>query len=127
MTTVIDPAGTPVPVYNRSGKTIVSLSDSRDGTDPALMLVQHSERTFYEIAFTYPGGGSGTPIAELPNGADVGDEIYIHFTLSASMDVVPASGDTLRLGTSTPSNVSGSAIHCIKIASNAWRVLSVNA
>jgi hypothetical protein len=127
MTTVIDPAGTPVPVYNRSGKTIVSISDSRDGTDPALQLTQYSERTFYEITFTYPGGGSGTPIAELPSNADVGDEIYIHFTSGASMDVAPPSGETLRVSTSTPGSTGGSTIHFIKIASDSWRALSINA
>jgi hypothetical protein len=130
MTTVIDPAGSPIPVFNRSGKTIVEVTDSRDGSGSPLQLTQYSEQTYYEIAFTYPGGGVGTPKVELPSNAEIGDEIIINFTLPASMNVIAAVGETIMVDagtTLTPSSpLSANAFRAIRRNSTSWRLLHVS-
>lgn len=93
MTTVIDPAGTPVPVYNRSGTTIVEITATAATPTPVYPIAAASGHTVALVDVPNPGG-FGPPDIELPGGADTGDVVEAYVT-GASVNFVAASGDTL--------------------------------
>jgi hypothetical protein len=96
LVTVIDPAGTPVPFYNRSGVTIVEVSGTT-GSPPAPIPAFSG----WTVAITTRGaGGGGWDAYELPSGAEVGDVVEVHSADGNLQDLYAPPGETIR-GTSS--------------------------
>lgn len=96
MTTVVDPAGSPDPVYNRSGTTIVNLTASGDasaGPSGATPIVSYSGVTIALV--TIPDGNNIGVV--LPTNAEIGDVVEVNRYQDNS------SGSTVRVW--TPSGV----------------------
>lgn len=92
MTTVVDPLGTPQPVFNRSGTAIVSLNaDVSPG--PALPVVAG---VLIALVAVLSGGGQ---FVQLPSGADIGDVVEVYGnTANASwtvLSVMAPFGETI--------------------------------
>lgn len=103
MTTVTDPGGTPVPVYNRSGTTLVALNAANVnvGGTPSSNPSDYAPITRYSgwtvaLATT----GNFTSGVRLPDDAEVGDLVEVHCVLgtATSLLVIAASGDTISAG-----------------------------
>lgn len=101
MTTIVDPGGIPSPKYNRSGKTIQSLTGvpSPGSLAAYASAVHYSER---DIVLFTSGGGNYGEFMLLPLGCDIGDvvEVYMAVGGGSSGLVGAGSGETI-LGNST--------------------------
>lgn len=95
MTTVIDPAGTPVPVFNRSGKAIVDVAPAYGGASVAI-----PNACGHVIARVTPTGspGSGVPQVDLPSSASIGDVVEVHPIAQTTVWVNAPSGELFLNG-----------------------------
>lgn len=98
MTTIIDPAGTPIPVYNRSGTTIIELVCPATTPQTVVSITSVSQTTvIFAEAVIDPM--EQPPAVELPTGAQIGDvvEIFVKNTTGGSEQVIvlPPAGQTL--------------------------------
>lgn len=97
MVTVVDPGGTPIPVYSPSGITIQTVSGAGTGgfnsagQSSAAQLVRYTDHSVYLVA-------SGNGI-RLPNDAQVGDVVEIHEWTNFAIFTV--SGETISNTTVT--------------------------
>lgn len=89
MVTVVDPGGTPIPVYNRSGETIVQVS----GGSPANPTPIPSFSGVTVAVTTHSASGDHY---RLPSGAEVGDVAEICSADGVNQDVVAPAGETIR-------------------------------
>jgi len=104
MTTVIDPAGTPVPVYSRSGTTIVPLTAGLSPAettsiaqvvgDDGVEIPSYSQTT---VAVVTCSGSSGAyrVAAVLPVAAEIGDVVEVYPTGSRDARVYPPVGEAI--------------------------------
>lgn len=100
MTTVVDPAGAPIPIFNKSGTALITLA-AAGTTQGAAAAIPHFAG---EIVVLATVGPSDTAIA-LPVDAEIGDKVEVHcITASQGVKVFPPSGDTI----SEPSSGDGS-------------------
>lgn len=92
MTTVVDPLGTPSPIYNRNGVTIVNVAAGGSGQSDATPIPAVSGHTVALV------GGSGGGVL-LPSGSDIGDVVEVYIVPPDNeARVFPASGETLNSG-----------------------------
>lgn len=114
MTTVVDPLGTPAPVYNRSGTAIVSVT-ANDTTPPSIPRVSG-----WTVALV--ATGQDDRAVKLPSGADIGDvvEVYVATGTAFQASVHPPSSETIH-GSSTPADVSSGRLFR-KTGSSDWQV-----
>jgi hypothetical protein len=122
MTTVIDPLGSPTPVFNRSGRAIFSFAASGDTEMGAPSIPYVSGEMIVTILTT---GAIPTPdrAVKLPSGVDIGDTIELYSDGAA--DLYPASGDSID-GVSSGVSVAISGIKTTllrKMSSNSWRII----
>jgi len=115
MTTVVDPLGTPVPIYNRSGAAIISMvggatSGSTVGSgvgDDASPIARVSQATIV-LVITSVVDSHHLVLVRLPDDADIGDvaEVYKDPTSGPSNPIVfPNVGEAIgTLPASTGSN-----------------------
>lgn len=96
MTTVIDPAGVPIPFFNRGGAAIVDVSPTYGGSSVA--IPRYSGLTIARVTPTGSPGMGGIQV-DLPSGADVGDIVEIH-TAQTSAFVNPPAGESFFTGNS---------------------------
>jgi len=88
MTTVVSPASSPIPVYNRSGETIVSLtggnvsSGNPIGND-GVSIPRYSGRT---VALMTPQSGADgfVGVVVLPSDAEIGDVVEVFCVAESS-------------------------------------------
>ena len=92
MTTVVDPNGTPVPIYNKSGTTIQNIAANGVTQGSGTSISTRSETTV--VLVTSSTGGGGNTAVVLPDDGDVGDVVEIYAT-GAFVDVFPASGHSI--------------------------------
>lgn len=134
MTTVVDPSGTPAPVYNRSGTTLDDINAAglvRTGATAIQAMSAHSvvvARTWVEPG----GGGPGIDIRHraivLPSGADIGDVVEVYPgtrngfpSTNQPLLVFPPSGDEINeLGVNNPASVESHTV-IRKVGAAAWR------
>ena len=125
MTTVVDPSGTPSPVYNKSGTTVIEMAATglnQAGAAPIVALSGHT------VVLATPsadenGDHTGDGVA-LPSAAVIGDvvEVYIG-TVNLFVKVYPPSGNNLNLASNGVVKVDrGTAPGAIfrKVTSNGW-------
>ena len=96
MTTVVDPLGTPVPSYNKSGVTIQSVTadgagtNSASGSAPTLSSVSE----WNVVLITVPDSSNVDVI--LPSSSDIGDIFELHNISGAdAVNVWPSGGMTI--------------------------------
>lgn len=95
MTTVIDPLSTPIPVYNRSGVAIVSVTSDNASTPAPIPTV--SGTTVVLVTRGVNGGALA-----LPTGRDIGDVVELYSADgSNNIDIYPSSGETFLDGASS--------------------------
>lgn len=94
MVTVVDPGGTPAPVYNRSGVTIQGVSGAGTNFGGATPIVASSGHSIALVSTVTNDEG-----VILPDTAEIGDvaEVY-RVTDTAAVRVYPPAGDTLYGG-----------------------------
>lgn len=88
MTTVVDPGGTPIPVYNKSGTTIVTVVGSTSGSPTVIPTFSG-----WTVAVTTSGSGDAY---RLPATADIGDVVELHAADTNAQDLYAPSGETIR-------------------------------
>ena len=120
MTTIIDPLGTPVVIFNRGGTAIVSFTAVRQAgspppADPIPNVAGHI------IAYIEADDNSiGQPWVSLPSGSDVGDicEVYANSLGTGDLSVFAPSGETLDGGSTVSVSVGG---YFRKITATLWK------
>ena len=119
MTTVVDPAGTPIPIFNRGGVTIVEVATAGGSPPTTTPIPAASGHTIAIVDYTHAGGSRGR--LELPSG-DIGDVVEVFNVGPDNVDVVAASGDSLLSGPSVDvPNSQGRQFR--KISAAQWAVL----
>jgi hypothetical protein len=122
MTTVVDPSGTPVPVYNRSGVTIVAITANNAGDpsqDNATAIPRHSGLTVALV--TCPDNNNRA--VKLPSDAEIGDVVEV-YQMSSSYPAVYAESGGATIGILNATdfiNVSGGIFR--KVASGRWQAV----
>lgn len=100
MTTVVDPAGTPVPIFTRSGTTIVEVLASGTTQGSGALIPNASG---YTVAVCKTDNNGGKNAVVLPTSAEIGDLVEIHAvalpaTGGVNLFVFPPSGETIDEG-----------------------------
>lgn len=119
MTTVVDPLGTPAPVYNRSGVTLVTVAGNGTTYGSATAIPHESGHTIALLTTT------DTDYAfKLPAVADIGDRVEVFrrtypFVTDERPLIFPESGDTIEDGERTDVNV-GAVMVFLKVTANDW-------
>ena len=121
MVTVVDPLGTPVPVYNRSGTAIVELPGGLVGAPTLIPTV--SKETIVNV--TYIDLVNDGRYFILPDDVDVGDVIEVYTSVGAAPQIFPPSGETFLDGGAGAISVSGAhnSIRFRRVTSTGWGVL----
>jgi hypothetical protein len=103
MTTVVDPSGTSVPVYNRSGATITEMTAGTTSPFSPAPIVRYTGLTIALV--TAISSGDQTYIT-LPDDADVGDLVEVHCMSATGVNVlVPTGGPLDIVGVATNHSV----------------------
>lgn len=126
MTTVVDPLGTPTPIYNRSGVAIIpSLTAQGTTSSDAAIIPTVSGHT---VVIVSAAGHSGYGVM-LPSGADIGDvvELYcanLNGSAASAILAYAPSGETLNSGNSDTVNfIPGQGVMLRKVSSTDWESL----
>ena len=138
MTTVIDPLGTPSPVYNRSGTVILAVtpgatSGSTQGSaigNNGTPIPSVAQETVVTVATSFSSGAWNTVVL-LPSAAEIGDVVEVYTipdvsfaqavvfpNVGESIAALPAStgtNDAAGIGTGTTSG-----IRLRKVSSTLW-------
>ena len=135
MTTVVDPSGTPVPVYNRSGTTIVTVNggptvSSTAGSaigDDGTPIPSVSQTTIV-LAVSAPYDGHHNIVFRLPADAEIGDVVEVYRFSGENPVVFPNAGEAIgslaaSTGTNTGVGVSAASASFRKISSTQWMPL----
>jgi hypothetical protein len=120
MTTVVDPSGTPVPVYNRGGTTIASLAAAGSTQGDAAQIQHVAGYTVVLVTVT-----DTARAIELPAGAEVGDVVEVHIASTAGTGVLifPPNGESLLTGnTSATVGQSSGGLLFRKVGQTSWAV-----
>jgi hypothetical protein len=117
MTTVVDPSGTPVPVFNRSGVTIVSVSATGTTQGAAAAISAASGQTIALVTIS-----ENNTAVKLPSTADIGDLVEV-YAFGGTVKVFPSSGETLN-GNSNAQDVQDVYGRLFrKVSATAWKPL----
>lgn len=128
MITVVDPGGTPVPVYNKGDQTVVQVNATGSNKGGAASWTRYSRHTILLATSTSdPGGGDHQGVA-LPTNADIGDvvEIYNVTSSNLSINVYPGGSDTMNGGSGGMQAIQfNKGLLFRRITATDWRNLSV--
>lgn len=101
MTTVVDPSGTPEPIYNRSGTTISELTAGTTSPFAPAPIVRHTGTTI--VLVTTVSSGDQTYVT-LPDDADVGDVVEVHCMGAVGVNVLVPTGGPLDIVGAAPNH-----------------------
>jgi hypothetical protein len=118
MTTVIDPAGTPQIIFNRSGATIVEVATASGSPPTRTPIPALSGYTIVTVDYSFTGGLDGE--LELPS-ADVGDLVEVFNTSADGIKVAAPAGESILSGLTGVNNGEGRAFR--KFSPTQWGVL----
>ncbi len=90
MTAIIDPNGTPVPVYSKSGTTIQNITANGTTQGSGTVISAPSEWTVI-LATTSVGNDA----IVLPDSTDIGNVVEVYANGSYDVNVFPASGHSI--------------------------------
>lgn len=118
MTTVIDPAGTPVPVFNRTGIAVVDMAIDIGPSEPIVPIPHFAGTTIARVTATDVGDPDDGGV-ELPASAEIGDKVEIaQMSGSANFRVYAPAGETID---GSPWANVGVFLWLRKIGSTDWR------
>lgn len=120
MMTVIDPSGTPTPVYNRDGVTLLGTITAAGNSQGTATSIPHfSCHTVFGLA----SGGAGTGVI-LPSSADVGDYFDFYSADGVGAQIYPPVGGqfipTSSFAVNDPVGLSQGRIR--KVSSTLWAI-----
>lgn len=115
MVTVVDPNGTPAPVYTRSGTTIQEITANGLTQNDATQIVAVSGWTV--VVVNTPDTSNNS--VKLPDNALIGDLVEIH-KAGASLEIFPAAGDSIN---SQPPNDPAAGRLFRKFTSTNWKAV----
>jgi hypothetical protein len=115
MTTVVDPLGTPIPSYNKSGITVVHISGS--SSDSPTPVVSVSGTTIVMVSST------NGPNVLLPESSDIGDVLELYSADGAQVSAFAPSGVTVNGSQSAASAFSSRGVVFRKTSATNWQVL----
>lgn len=116
MVTVVDPGGTPAPVYNRSGTTLQSIAATGTNFAGAAPITAPSG---YSVVLITPSANNDGVI--LPSGAEIGDVVET-YPVGGTVNVYAPSGETIAGNASLQlSNPFGTLIR--KTSATNWRYI----
>lgn len=122
MVTVVDPNGTPAPVYTRSGTTIQTINASGTTSIGSTLIIAPSG---WSVVIVTVNVDPDDRAVRLPQSAPIGDVVEVYATGSGSTaSVFPFSGDSIE-GVSPPLTVplGGSGALLRKTDATIWRVI----
>lgn len=121
MVTVVDPLGTPVPVYNRSGTAIIELPAGLSVSPTPIPAI--AEITV--VIVNYIDAVNDGRYLILPDDADVGDVIEVYENANSSPSIYPPSGETFINGASGPLSIGGNlnGVMFRRVTSTHWSAL----
>jgi hypothetical protein len=119
MTTIIDPHGTPEPVYTRSGTTIQTIAGNGTTLGAATPIIGLSG---YSVVIVEATSSPANQAVVLPDDAQIGDVVEVYSaTGGAAAIVFPPTGETIGQPASLTLQPGGTGILLRKIAATAWR------
>lgn len=125
MVTVIDPSGTPVPVYNRGGMTIAEMNASQSSPAPQISAV--ASHTIVVLTTL----SNSVNLVQMPSGCDIGDlvEFYVRDETGAegAANLYPAAGESILGQSGGGFSTAGDGTVLRKITATQWRRLSYSA
>lgn len=119
MTTVIDPAGTPVAVFNKSGTAVIDMTISTGDGQPDVAIPYFAGDTIVRVNATFISGNAAVGGVVLPEDAQIGDHVQIASVGSASFNYIAPTGETID-GSSSHFSLGG-FIWLRKIDTTDWR------
>lgn len=124
MTTILNPNGTPIPAYNREGRTIETATATGSFSfATALQLIGHAQTT---VVLVTQGASNGAGVI-MPSGAEIGDvfEVYGQPSQSGNVLFYAPSGETIDGVASSSFNLNPvKAFVLRKVSSTDWRITS---
>lgn len=124
MTTVVDPNGTPVPIYNRSGKVVLPPMYCGPENEPTAMP-SVAEVTIVTVIPKVPSDGDRhIRLPALSDGVDIGDVIEV-YGVDIAPFIFPPDGEAY-LGDGTGAitlNTARNSIRFRRVDSSHWAVL----
>lgn len=122
MVTVVDPNGTPAPVYTRSGVTLQTIAGNGSTLGSATPIVALSGHTIVIVETT------NSPLDEavvLPDDAQIGDlvEVYSKEDGGPGALVFPPSGEDIGQPASKRASQGGSGCLFRKVSATQWRFI----
>lgn len=76
MTTVVDPGGMPVAIFNKSGKAALDIAISVGPSEPIVPIPHYAGHTIARVAVTSIGSPEDGGV-ELPSAAEIGDVVEV--------------------------------------------------
>ena len=121
MTTIVDPNGTPIPVYNRGGVTIQTITANGTTFGSGTQVVSPSG---HAVVSVITSANPDTAFI-LPVGADIGDVVECYperstFDVSHLPRAFPATGDTILQGSISSLQIPQFGGFFRKITSTDW-------
>jgi hypothetical protein len=117
MTTIIDPNGTPAPVYTRSGTTIqdvIAAGNDLSTATPIVAVSGCSVVLVATVAFEFEG-------VILPDDAQIGDVVEVYNVSGRSIRVYAPTGETIHSGASMGISPGGGGSLFRKTTASVWR------
>ena len=130
MVTIVDPNGTPTPIYTRSGTTFETVAGNGTTQGAATQIVSVAGWTVVLVTMT---NDPDNRAVKLPENAPIGDvvEVYANGAEGSAATVFAASGDTLfNSGTGSPAfvsvtrNTGGTLFR--KVTATEWRFIGAS-
>lgn len=122
MTTVVNPSTTPVPVYNREGRTVETLVASGSSAADATPIPQHAQTTIVNVL----QGSTGSAGVVFTAGLDVGSSVELYTdpnpTLGIKLFIPPGETASMQGSSVSSVNLVGVSVICRKISATDWRI-----
>lgn len=120
MTTVIDPAGSPIAIFNKSGTAVLDLAINVGPSEPIISIPHFAGKTIARISSTSIGSPENGGV-ELPAAAEIGDAVEVAYITSGSpgtLRVYAPAGETID---GAASQTVGGFVRFTKISGTDWR------
>lgn len=121
MMTVVDPGGSPIPIYNRDGLTVANVTANGTTAGSGTAITRYSGWTVALVATS-----TGNQAVVLPSDAEIGDLVEVYSTLNngAQAIVFPPSGQSFLAGFSSHSALPGDGALFRYVATDTWACIS---
>ena len=120
MVTVLDPGGTPIPVYSPDGVTLSAINANGTTQGSATQVVRYTSTTVVVVTIS-----SGNDAVELPSSAAIGDlvEVYLDDPGGIGIRLFTPGSETFVFGGNVANTVTKN-LYCRKFSSSVWGIIS---